>query len=172
MTSHAYPHSAMLGDYCRAAAGFVPAAAILATARLGPVGFSLIGALAALFLVFGLKTWLRQVTRVEVTEEQLRAAGPFGATIPWADLDRLKLAFYSTRRDRRDGWMQLELRAGRANLSFDSRIAGFETLVERAARAAAARRLELSAATLANLQSLGIRIPAAALGPEVAGGMN
>lgn len=172
MTSHAYPHSAMFGDYCRAAAGFVPAAAILATARLGPVAYSLIGALAALFLVFGVKTWLRQATRLEMTEAQLRAAGPLGATIPWAGLDRLKLAFYSTRRDRRDGWMQLELRAGRANLSVDSRIAGFEALVERAARAAAARRLELSAATLANLQSLGITVPAAALGTEVAGGIN
>ncbi|HVH76430.1 MAG TPA: hypothetical protein VM755_16060 [Stellaceae bacterium] len=172
MTSHTYPQSAMLGDYCRAAAGFVPTAAIIATAHLGPVALSLFGALAALFLVFGLRTWLHQMTRLEMSEERLRAAGPFGATIPWAELDRLKLAFYSTRRDRRDGWMQLELRAGRANLSFDSRIAGFEALAERAARAAAARGLALSAATVENLQSLGITMSVSALDPETAGGTN
>ncbi|HEV2302575.1 MAG TPA: hypothetical protein VGR91_13485 [Stellaceae bacterium] len=172
MTSHTYPQAAMLGDYCRAAVGFVPAAAILATAHLGPVGLSVIGGFAALFGVFGLKTWLRQMTRVEMTEERLCATGPFGATILWTEIDRLKLAFYSTRRDRRDGWMQLELRAGRANLSFDSRIGGFEMLVERAARAAAARGLALSAATLENLQSLGVTLATAALGPEAAGGTN
>ena len=172
MTSHSYPPSAMFGDYCRAAAGFVPAAAILATARLGLVTLSLFGGLAALFLVFGLKTWLRQASRVEMSEEELWASGPLGATILWAELDRLKLAFYSTRRDRRDGWMQLELRAGRATLSFDSRLEGFEALVERAARAAAVRGLALSAATLENLQSLGITISAAGLGSEVAGETN
>jgi hypothetical protein len=172
MTSHSYPPSAVIGDYCRAAAGFVPAAAILATAHLGPVAASLIGALAALFAVFGLKTWLRQTTRVELSEERLHAAGPLGVTILWDELDRLNLAFYSTRRDRRDGWMQLKMRAGRANFSLDSRIEGFEALVERAARAAASRRLALSAATLQNLQSLGITVAASDLGPEPAGARN
>ncbi len=51
----------------------------------------------------------------------------------------MKLAYYSTRRDRRDGWMQLELRAGASTIRLDSRIDGFAELVERAALAAAAR---------------------------------
>lgn len=170
MTSHSYPQSAVLGDYGRAAAGFVPAAAILATAQLGPVALSIIGALAALFGVFGLKTWLRQMTRLEASEERLHATGPFGATIRWAELDRMKLAFYSTRRDKRDGWMQLELRAGRATLGIDSRIEGFEALVERAARAAGARDLALSAATLQNLQSLGVAVVGGIRPPDLPGG--
>ncbi len=56
--------------------------------------------------------------------------------------------------------MQLELRAGRSVLRFDSRIEGFAMLVERAARAAARRGLSLDAATAANLRSLGIGAPA------------
>jgi hypothetical protein len=71
----------------------------------------------------------------------------------------LKLAYYSTRRDRRDGWMQLELRAGASTIRFDSRIDGFNQLVERAALAAAARGVELSAATAGNLEALGIGRP-------------
>ncbi|HTT79068.1 MAG TPA: hypothetical protein VMF86_05255, partial [Stellaceae bacterium] len=75
------------------------------------------------------------------------------------ELDRMKLAYYSTRRDRKSGWMQLELGARRTRLGLDSRIAGFDRLVRRAAAAAAARDLELSETTIANLHSLGLDSP-------------
>jgi hypothetical protein len=71
----------------------------------------------------------------------------------------MKLAYYSTRRDRKSGWMQLKLAAGRSRLSLDSRLDGFERLVRHAALAAAGRDLELSEATAANLHALGIRVP-------------
>jgi HEAT repeat protein len=71
----------------------------------------------------------------------------------------MKLAYYSTRRDRKSGWMQLELGAGRARLSLDSRLDGFDRLVRYAAIAAAERGLQPSEATAANLQAMGIRIP-------------
>jgi hypothetical protein len=160
MTCHAYPSSAMAGDYLRAAAGLVPTAAILAIAPVGAIAAGILGGLAALFSVFGIRTALRHRTRVEMTEAGLSASGPLGATIRWAELDRMKLAYYSTRRDRRDGWMQLELRSGWATIRLDSRIDGFTQLVERSAMAAAARRLVPSAATAANLDALGIRAPA------------
>lgn len=92
MTRHVYPSSAMLGDYLRAAAGIVPIAAIFATAPLGGVGAVIFGGLGALFSVFGIRTALRHATRVEMTETGLRAVGPLGASIPWAALDRIKLA--------------------------------------------------------------------------------
>jgi serine protease inhibitor len=56
--------------------------------------------------------------------------------------------------------MQLWLGAGRARLSLDSRLDGFDQVVRQAAIAAAERGLELSDATAANLQALGIRVPA------------
>jgi hypothetical protein len=160
MTRHAYPSSAMIGDYLRAAAGFVPAAAILAIAPVGAAAAAILGGLAALFSVFGIRTALRHGTRVEMTEAGLSAAGPMAAAIRWAELDRMKLAYYSTRRDRRDGWMQLELRSGWSTIRIDSRIDGFAELVERAAGAAELRGLDLNAATAANLEALGIKVPA------------
>jgi hypothetical protein len=156
MTRHAYPGSAMLGDYLRAAAGLVPAAAVLLIAPVGTVAAAILGGLGALFSIFGIRTALRHGTRVEATEIGLCASGPLGATIRWADLDQIKLAYYSTRRDRRDGWMQLELRAGWSVIRLDSRIEGFTELVERAARAAEARGLAMNEATWANLAALGI----------------
>lgn len=154
-----YPASAMVGDYLRAAAGLGPAALILATVSVGDVAAIVLGGFAAIFGAFAIRTARRHGTSLEVDEIELRAVGLRQTTIPWASLDRMKLAFYSTRRDRKSGWMQLELGAGRSRLSLDSRLAGFDRVVRRAATAAAARELELSQATAANLQALGIRLP-------------
>lgn len=156
MTQLAYPGNAMYGDYLRAAAGLVPASAILATTHVDLAGGAILGGVAALFLGFGIRTALRHGTRVELTEAAVRATGPLAGSIAWSELDRLKLAYYSTRRDKGSGWLQLELRAGRSALRFDSRIDGFAALVERAAQAAQSRGLGLDAATAANLQAFGI----------------
>jgi hypothetical protein len=157
MTLYSYPTSAMLGDYVRAAAGLVPAAAILATTPVGLTATIVLGGFASLFAVFGIRTALRHGTRVEMTETMLSASGMISASIPWSSLDRLKLAYYSTRRDRREGWMQLELRSGRTKVRVDSRIEGFTAVVQAAAKAAQARSLELDPATSANLEALGIK---------------
>jgi hypothetical protein len=157
MSNYTYPTSAMLGDYLRTAAGIVPTTAILLTLPLGAVTTVVLGGFAALFAGFGIRTIIRHWTRLELTESSLRASGFRRTSIVWGELDRMKLAYYSTRRDRRDGWMQLELRSGRSSIRLDSRITGFTELVEISARAAEARGLVLNAATLANLTALGSR---------------
>jgi hypothetical protein len=156
---HVYPTSAMIGDYLRAAAGLVPTGAVFATAPMGMVGATVLGGFAAIFAIFGLRTVLRHGTRLEMTDSELRAHGVSHQTIAWADLDRMKLSYYSTRRDRKSGWMQLELGAGRAKVRLDSRIEGFDRLLRRAAEVAALRGVALSDATLSNLEALGIRLP-------------
>ncbi len=166
-TRHIYPASAMVGDYLRAAAGLIPTGILFATVPLGTVAATVLGGFAAMFGLFGLRTLLRHGTRVEMTDTELSVHGATRRTIAWAELDRMKLAYYSTSRDRRSGWMQLELRAGggagnaavSTKVQIDSRIAGFDSLVRRAAEAAAFRGLALSDATVANLESLGIRVP-------------
>ena len=137
----------------------MPAGILFATVPVGSVGAAVLGSFAALFAVFGLRTALRHRTSLEMTEAELRASGPRRVAIVWSELDHLKLAYYSTRRDRRAGWMQLDLAAGPARLRLDSRIDGFGEVVRRAAAAAAARGLALSDATLANLQALGVDLP-------------
>jgi hypothetical protein len=154
-----YPASAMVGDYLRAAAGLGPTVLILATVSVGAVAAVVLGGFAAIFGAFAVRTALRHGTSIEVSDSELRALGLRPTTIPWSQLDRMKLAFYSTRRDRKSGWMQLELGAGRARLSLDSRLDGFDRLVRHAALAASERDLDLGEATAANLQALGIRLP-------------
>lgn len=160
LSSHAYSTAAMASDYLRSAAGLLPSGLILATVPVGSVAAVVLGGFAALFGVFGARTLLRHATRIEMTAQGVRAIGPWPQTILWSDLDRLRLAYYSTRRDRKSGWMQLELGAGRTRLRMDSRIEGFEAVVRRAALAAMARGLSLNDATAANLEVLGIRAEA------------
>ena len=158
MTRHLYPTPAMLGDYTRAAAGLLPILAIIAITPVGPVGTIVLGGFAALFAVFGIRTAVRHASRLELTEGVLRASGLLRASISWRELDRLKLAYYSTRRDGRGGWMQLELRSGSSTLRLDSRVEGFANVVKASVRAAETRGLSLSAATLMNLRALGIEV--------------
>ena len=157
MTYYAYPTSAMIGDYVRAAAGVVPTAAMLATLPPGGIGTVVLGGFAALFAGFGVRTIIRHRTRLEATGSALRATGLRRASIVWEELDGMNLAYYSTRRDRKEGWMQLDLRSGRSRIRLDSRITGFAELVGISARAAEARGLALNAATAANLAALGVR---------------
>jgi len=158
MTCYAYPTSAMYGDYLRAAAGFVPTAAILTTMPVGVVSATVLSGFGAIFAVFGVRTLVRHGTRFDLTESALRASGLRRTSIAWAELDRMTLAYYSTRRDRRDGWMQLELRSGRKKVRLDSRIEGFAELVGKSASAAKSRGLTLNAATLSNLATLGVSL--------------
>jgi hypothetical protein len=161
---HHYPAAAMIGDYLRAAAGLVPAGAVFATLPVAPVPATLLGGFAVVFGIFGLRTALRHNTSIEMTDTEIRASGRIAGglvtrTIAWTELDRLKLSYYSTRRDRKSGWMQLQLAGGGVKLSLDSRIAGFGEVVRRAADAAYERQLQVSESTAANLEALGVRVP-------------
>ena len=154
-----YPSSAMVGDYLRAGAGLAPTLLILATVSVGDIAGIVLGGFAAVFGAFAVRTALRHGTALEDSGHELRAVGLRPARLAWNELDRMKLAYYSTRRDRKSGWMQLQLAAAGARLSLDSRLDGFDRLVRQAAIAAAGRGLEFSEATAANLQALGIRVP-------------
>ena len=80
-----------------------------------------------------------------------------GRAIAWDDMNDVRLRYYSTRRDRRGGWMQLKVtsQAG-GKIGFDSSLEGFQDVLEYIVEAAAARRIELNEDTLANLQQMGI----------------
>jgi hypothetical protein len=149
----------MLGDYLRAAAGLVPSLFLLLSGPVGTVPGVILAGLSVIFGAFLLRTVLRHLTRIEMSEAGVRAAGLWRAAVAWEALDRMKLGYYSTRRDRKAGWMQLELGAGRSRVRLDSRIEGFDAVVRRAAAVAHAHGLDLNEATQTNLLALGIRLP-------------
>lgn len=159
MTVHRYPLGEIGADYARAAAGLALTAGPALFADLLPLVAIILSGLALLFAGYGLRTYWRHRTAVEVSDEALRTHGPFGKTVPWAALDDVRLRYFSTRRDRAKGWMQLTVKGQEATIHVDSTLEAFEDVTRRVVLAAERRGLQLSEATRGNLQSLGIGEP-------------
>lgn len=151
----AYPNAALVADYARAAAGLAFAGAAL----LVPMYWLLTlasAAAAVVLLAFGVRTAMRQASRIVIDEQAIAVEGPLPRVIPWGGLERLSLRYYATRRDRKHGWMELRLVGAGRRLIIESQIDGFEQIAAAAFRAAAARGLELDASTKANLAAMGL----------------
>jgi hypothetical protein len=155
---HSYPLRTIASDYAGAGAGFGVSASLLLFAHVAvPVAWVL-GGSTALFLVYFARTVCRHLTRIELDETGICAAGPAlltsGAWIRWDGLRVLRLDYYSTRADRERGWMQLKLADAQHTIRIDSDLEGFAQVVEHAARAAARLALALEPSTVSNLQAL------------------
>ena len=159
-----YPRGNLIADYARTVFGLGCTAAPAVSLPLGSTAQMVLVALALMFLAFGLRTVGRQRMRVSVSDREI-AQRPGAAALCWQDLTSVRLAYYSTRRDRQRGWMQLTLRARNRALCIDSCIEGFGDIAQRAAVAADTNRLALNTVSLANFESLGISLsPGPSLG--------
>lgn len=169
MTTHRYPAGRLASDFGRTAFGLTVALGPILAVDLPPLAFAVFAALAVLFAAYGVQAWRRLQCRFEVTEDSIEML-PFGARLAWRDLSRVRLAYFSVRRDHRDGWMELRLEAGPAKLRLDSRLDGFDHIARCSARAARSNTLALDASTVQNLQALGLEHPSGrSYGEEVAG---
>lgn len=155
MTRHCYSLAAVMPDYLRAGIGAAITGGPLLFVSLPSVMLWLLGGLAALFLAFGVRTWLRQATCIELTASGIRASGPIAAMITWEDLRQVELRYFSTRRDRSNGWMQLSLSGGGRRIRAESSIDDFAGLAAAAIRAATAHGVPIGETSRANLAALG-----------------
>jgi hypothetical protein len=152
-----YPIATLYGDYLRAAFGLVLTAGPLLVLELTHGVALVLAALGLLFAWFGARTVLRHLSRFELSPEAIALRGPLARRVAWADLERIKLAYYAPRRAHDRGWLQLELRSiDRGRIQLDSTLAGFDQVLEQASRAARAKALPLDPATQANLAALGL----------------
>jgi len=152
---HQYPPGALARDYLRATTGLILSVMPIMFAHPIPIIQYVLGAIATLFAFFGIRTLLRQLTRVEVTKDGIRTAGPLGSAITWDELRNVELRYYSTRRDQYRGWLQLKLRAAHKRLAFDSSLSDFAVVARRAIAEAQQRGHALGATTLSNLDVIG-----------------
>ena len=154
-----YPRQTLWADYVRAAVGVVLCGGPLLALNVNRWMGLVLGAGLLLFVLFLARTALRQGTRYVLADDTLCADGPVGTLVEWKRLDRLKLSYFSTKRDRSGGWMQLAVGStGSRTIKIDSALEGFYDIVERAARAAEAGGIVLSTTTRANLRSMGIAV--------------
>ncbi|HYE00032.1 MAG TPA: hypothetical protein VEH84_11665 [Alphaproteobacteria bacterium] len=159
MTVHRYTPQALSGDYLRAGIGLALTLPPLLLLPMAPVVAWVFAAGALLFGLFALRTVQRQLTAIVVDERGIALRGPLGRAIAWAELSDLRLSYFSTRRDRRGGWLQLRLSGGGRTLRIESTVQRFADIADQATEAARARGLLLSPTTVENLSSLGILVP-------------
>ena len=150
---HRYSDGALLPDYLRAAAGLAVGGALLIFAEVSSVMFYIAAAMVILFAAFLLRLLARRATPIETDSGGLSALPSWGGgrRIDWKEMQHVAIRYYSTRRDRSDGWLQLDVRGGGRRISADSTISDFPALVTAVTVAARARGIELSSTTLANL---------------------
>jgi hypothetical protein len=158
MSVHTYPFRALIGDYLRAGAGIGLATVPMAAIPSHPFLLYLFGGAIAVFAYFFLRTLSRQLTQIEATDEDVASNMPPRRGLAWRELENVSLRYYSTRRGRSGGWMQLNLAGQGTRISIDSSISGFRDLAARAARAATANGIDLDAASAANFRALDIEI--------------
>lgn len=164
MTAHRYAMSELGSDYARGGAGLALTALPLAFLPMHWIVAVLFAIATLIFLAFLLRTWLRHRSVVETSDDGIVAHGPLGARIAWRDLSAFRLRYFSVRRDRQRGWMQLQLRGGSGRgLKIESTISGFEEIVTLAHDAALANRLAVDDTSQANLMSLGVVAPKSGL---------
>ena len=166
LSTHGYPVRALAGDYFRTSIGLILTAGPLFFLGLVDALKVILFLLSLVFLIFGFRTMIRQATTVvlckqgirterAVTSRRLPMTGR-ATQIAWRDLRRMRLKYFTTRRDGEKGWMQLRLDGPGGRLSLDSAVEGFERIVEQALRAAGENSLELEATTRENLQAIGL----------------
>ncbi|MEQ9350679.1 MAG: hypothetical protein RII27_09125, partial [Alphaproteobacteria bacterium] len=135
----------------RAALGTGVFAFLLLFAETGAWGLGILLTLTTVFALFAARTIIVHRTRVEMDDVGIAAFGLRRRAIPWSEVRDVALKYYSTRRDRRRGWMQMTVRGSGQSLKLDSKIDGFDRIVRRVGQAAAANDVELSEITAANL---------------------
>ena len=160
MSSHHYPAKTVMGDYIRGGIGVAVCGGLLAATQNFTVFHYLLVAGLLLFGGFAFRTWQRHQTAYELSDEGIWANGPMSKVVRWSEITDIHLKYYSTRKDRKEGWFQLTLRGGTGKISIDSNLEGFDTILAACARIFRVNRLELSESTAENFTVAGFPVQA------------
>lgn len=155
MSFHHYPIEVQRSDLIRGGSGLLLTGVPLIFLPMHWIVTVLFTLAAVLFAVFTARIVQRLFTRYETGDQGIVAHGPLGGAVTWDELSALNLKFYSTRRDRKDGWMLLVLGDGKRTLKLESTLTGFDEIVDQAAEVAKTKRLPLTEATTSNLLAMG-----------------
>lgn len=153
-----YPLPALLGDYARGGLGFALTGGPVLFVDMARVVFWIFAVVAAVFAAFLVRTAMRHRTVLTVDDTGVATGPPLAKTVPWDALDQVKLRYFSTRRDKENGWMQLTLRGGGKTISAESSLTDFDRLAERVAGEALARGVDLDDLTRSNFTGMGVTL--------------
>lgn len=155
-SEHYYPARELRGDYLRAFAGAAICGLPFFVTPMHIIAVVILGSLTLLFAGYGTRTWLRTMETVVMDDTGLTAGVLYRRHVAWQQLGQVKLRYFSTRRDRSGGWMQLVLRGNGVSVGIDSEIDGFVDICRVARDAARANGLDLNETTIRNFLAIGL----------------
>ena len=156
MALYRYPKSRILADYFLGCGGAVMTGGLLALAPSSPFVLIVFGGLTGVFLLFTIRTALRQRLRIAADADGIRVSGGSVRSLRWDEVQSVRLRYFSTRRSRKGGWMTLTLRGPRQKIVVDSYLDGFEPLVRQAASIVTSRDLPLDPTSASNFAALDV----------------
>ena len=123
-----------------------------------------LGSLSLLFFSFAIYICIRAQIRFILHSDHLQVRNgllQIEKAVFFRDINKVALHYYSTRKDKKNGWLQLNIRYKNKKLRIDSQINDFsdlvETIIEKMPDDQKAQ-LELDDTTIDNLQSMGIYV--------------
>lgn len=160
MTVYRFDRSALRRDFIRAGIGLVLAGGVALLAETGSVGQYVFGPIAMVFLAFLIHTGIRSGTYYDLTIDGIQrsnALGPIKRTskLAWRDLRRVSLRYFTTRRDRSNGWLQLKLVGPGKRFNLDSTLEGFDAVIKATATAIREHEISVKPTTAGNFAVLG-----------------
>ena len=157
---------ALYADYLRAVFGLALTLGPLLLLEVADVVKAPLAALGLVFAWFGIRTVLRHLSRVELSESAIALRGPVSRHLAWGELEPMKLAYYAPRRARGRCWLQLTLRgAGGRSIRLDLTLDRVRSGAPDGKPGSTRQGLALDAATHANLAASGSRRRAATMQP-------
>ncbi len=159
LTIYRYPLKNLAGDYLRAAFGV----GLLITPFFYSFGAHwmitlILGALLFLFGSFGVVTGIRQYSQVLADEHGLRQQGPRPVALPWNEISEVDLRYFSTRREKSNGWFQVKVKGKDGQIKADSNLDDFDGLLSFLATAVTRHDLPLSPIARENFQAAGFAV--------------
>lgn len=158
LTHFRQPIGVSLVAGARAAAGLGLVGLLTAGLAPGAAVLAVLGGIGGVFVWYGCRVVRRHMSVISLNDAGIASSGwpanMGSVAIRWAEVDGVSLRYFSTRRDRENGWAELVVHAGRSRIALESEHPAFEIAVRRALLAAARNGVSLSRTTLANAAAL------------------
>ncbi|MCA8929773.1 MAG: hypothetical protein KDC18_17060 [Alphaproteobacteria bacterium] len=155
-----YPLGNLVPDYLRAGAGFglsmVPLPAALGA---HPLVLLIVLGFAGLFGSFGVTTFMRQKSTVIASDAGIRIEGLRSKAIRWEDVQGVDLRYFSTRKEKDKGWLQLKVIGPNGTVKVDSNLDDFDGLLRWVVTAITRHDLSVTLIGRENFASKGQPLP-------------
>ena len=158
MSGYRYPIKSLGGDYMRAGLGMAVIALPLIGASSVPVVFVILVALFLMFLGFGLQTLSRHMTMITLEPDRLLVFGLRRKQIKWEEIVGVGLKYYSTKKDRGSGWMELTVKTPSSQTKIDSSLDGFNEIAAKVAGVAEENGTKIDEDSIENFAAIGVEL--------------